>query len=62
MGEYSEKLESGGRLVVNEKDWYKIKLENNEFGWILKSCAKIYFENEYGGARDKIEILKSINQ
>ncbi len=22
MGEYSEKLESGGRLVVNEKDWY----------------------------------------
>ncbi len=49
-------------VEINEKDWYKIKLEKNEFGWILKSCAKIYFENEYGGARDKIEILKSINQ
>lgn len=30
--------------------------------YYFKKLAKIYFENEYGGARDKIEILKSINQ
>lgn len=45
----------------NEKDyWYKVKLDDEKYGWVFGEYVRIFFEDENLGYSDKERILESI--
>lgn len=48
--------------IDGEKNpWYKVKVTENEYGWVYGGYVRIFFEDENLGYSDKEKILESLN-
>ena len=48
--------------IDGEKNpWYKVKVTENEYGWVYGGYVRIFFDDENLGYSDKEKILESLN-
>jgi len=48
--------------IDGEKNpWYKVKVSENEYGWVYGGYVRIFFDDENLGYSDKEKILESLN-